>query len=207
MNYSVRALAVLFLMAATATAQDRSQLYTRPSVPDDAALQRLNLKLGWRTYISTDEQRDRIFTVQNAGDLLLVQTRSGLVSALDTETGQIRWQARCGRSYHVSVPLGYNRNEVLIVNDRTLYVLDRATGELRWDFDMPTAPTTAAVADDAQWFLSVPGGVVSAYAIPRPTADAVAKANSDKKSQKMEKTEAAAEDAQKRGVGLTSSIG
>jgi outer membrane protein assembly factor BamB len=205
MNHSVRALAVFILTATTATAQDRSNLHTHPSVPDDATLQRFNLKLGWRAYIPMDGPRDRIFTVQNAGDVLLVQTRSGLVSALEAETGHIRWQARFGRPYHVSVPVGFNDQEVLIVSDRTLYVLDRVTGELRWDFDMPTTPTTAAVADNSQWFLSVPGGVVSAYAIPRANPDA--KGGADAKNAKTGKKGEATEDSRKTTIGLTSSVG
>src|SRR5262249_46408651 len=58
MNQLARALPALFLLAATAGAQDSSRLHTHPSVPSDAALQPLNLKLGWRTYIPMDGRRD-----------------------------------------------------------------------------------------------------------------------------------------------------
>lgn len=202
MNHSARALAALFLFAATAAAQDSPRLHTHPSVPGEDALQRLNLKLAWRTYISMDGRRDTIYSVQHASDLLLVQTRSGLVCAVEAETGRARWQTRVGRPYHVSVRLGFNLRAIYVVNDQTLYVLDRETGALIWDFDMPSAVTTAPVADNEQVFLSLRGGTVSAYALPRANPDAIAKSgeSSRKDSEK-------ASDAKGNGAGLTGSIG
>jgi outer membrane protein assembly factor BamB len=177
MNHSAGALAALFLAAAAGTAQDPSRLHTHPTVPSDDALQRLNLKLAWRTYVSVDGSRDAIYSIQNAGDILLVQTRSGLVCAVEAETGRVRWQARVGRPYHVSVRLGYNSRGVFVVNDQTLYVLDGDTGALLFDWDMPSAVTTAPVADDEQLFLSLRGGTVSAYSRPKPNPNVVAKSS------------------------------
>jgi len=225
MNRSVGALVTLFLTATAGMTQNPSHSYTSPTIPSDVTLQPLNLKLGWRTYVPMDGRRDSIFSVQNAGDLLLVQTRSGLVCAVETETGRVRWQARLGRPYRVSVRLGYNSQAVYVVNDQTLYVLDRNTGALLWDFDMPSAATTAPVADEAQVFLSLRGGTVSAYAIPKPKADGFAKSKApprreeDKPKQQTSSGSSAASAAAVggsvrvsgsmggSGVGLTSSIG
>jgi outer membrane protein assembly factor BamB len=204
MNQPTRALAALILTAATASAQESSALYTHPTVPSDDALQRLNLKLGWRTYIPMDGRRDTIFSVQHAGDLLLVQTRSGLVCAIEAETGRSRWQVRVGRPYRVSVRLGYNARAVLVVNDQTLYVLNRETGALLWDFDMPSAVTTAPLADDRQVFLSLRGGTVSAYSIPKPNPDVVAKSTAQSRKEPEKAPEPRVVGS---GVRITSSIG
>jgi outer membrane protein assembly factor BamB len=201
-------LAALVLLASTATAPSSAQVYTQPSLPDPEALQALNLKLGWQTYIPMDGRRDSLFSIQHAGDSLLIQTRSGLVCAVDAETGQIRWQARLGRPYRTSVPLGYNTQAVYVVNDQTLIVLDRQTGQFLWDFDMPSAATAAPVADDDQVFLSLEGGRLSAYSIPNPKRDAAAK-KKDTRMTKAEKVDTRPESARPggAGVGLTSSIG
>jgi outer membrane protein assembly factor BamB len=197
-------MAVLFL-ASAAAAQDRTHLHTNPAVPSDDAMKRLNLELGWRTYVSVDGRRDAIYSVQNAGDVLLVQTRSGLVSAIEAETGRVRWQARVGRPYHVSVRLGYNSHAVYVINDQTLYVLDRDTGALLWDFDMPSAVTTAPVADEEQVFLSLHGGTVSAYTDPKRIPKAAAKSTeSSRKEEDRRKEEAKAPEYASSGAVRTS---
>jgi outer membrane protein assembly factor BamB len=206
MNPSASAIAAILLAATTVGAQDLNRLQTHPTVPAPETLARLNLKLGWRTYVPMDGSRDTIFSVQNTGDLLLIQTRSGLVMAVDAATGQTLWQARVGRPYHVSVRLGYNSDAVLVVNDQTLYVLDRHTGQFVWGFDMPSAATAAPMADEEQVFLSLRGGTLSAYSIPKINPDL---AKTESKDKKRFPSEARAADANVAGygVGLTTSIG
>jgi outer membrane protein assembly factor BamB len=163
--------------------------------------------LGWQTYLPTDGRRDSIFSIQNAGDLLLVQTRSGVVLALDPETGQARWQVRVGRPYRVSVRLGYNSKAVYVVNDQTLYVLDRASGDLLWDFDMPSAATAAPVADEDQVFLSLKGGTLSAFSIPRINPDLASRRGGSAKELEKAMEKPADKKQGGSGVGKTSSIG
>jgi outer membrane protein assembly factor BamB len=202
MNHPVRAFAALLLTAALASAQDPARRYSQPTVPSDETLQRLNLKLGWRTYIPMDGRRDSVFSIQSAGDLILVQTRSGLICVVEAETGRIRWQARVGRAYHVSVRLGFNSRSIYAVNDQTIYVLDRENGDVKWQSEMPSAVTTAPVADDNEIFLSQRGGVVTAYALPQQNPNIIAKSNEPPK--KGAEKEAA---PQRSGVGKYTSIG
>lgn len=206
MRSSASAVVAILLAATTAGAQNLSRVQTHPTIPAPETLDRLNLKLGWRTYVPMDGTRDSIFSVQNTGDQLLIQTRSGLVMAVDAATGQTQWQARVGRPYHVSVRLGYNDKSVLVVNDETLYVLDRNTGQFVWGFDMPSAATAAPVADEDQVFVSLRGGTLSAYSIPKVNPDL---AKPDSKDKKRFPSDARAPDANVAGygVGTTTSIG
>src|SRR5262249_38314749 len=71
--------------------------------------------------------------------------------------------------------LGFNSRSIYAVNDQTIYVLDRQTGELKWESEMPSAVTTAPVADERQIFLSQRGGTITAYSLPTPKPDAIAK--------------------------------
>ena len=61
-------LSALLLFAATAVAQppDRTALYSTPSVPGTAALERLNLQMVWTNVILTDGKRDGLLSVQFA---------------------------------------------------------------------------------------------------------------------------------------------
>src|SRR5947207_14241916 len=104
--------AAVLLTAAVAAAPAWSQpprtLVTNPAPPSREALDRLNLQLGWRALLPTDGLRDGLATVQFLGDLIVVQTRSGLLVALEAETGAPRWTVRIGHYPPVPLPVGSN---------------------------------------------------------------------------------------------------
>src|SRR5437879_5035855 len=131
----------IVLTAATVAAQTPSRTHTRPTVPAATALNRVNLKLAWRAYLPVDGQRDGIFSVQFLGEQMLVQLRSGAVILLNAETGQTLWQVRAGAPYRVMYPLGVNYNTVFGYSSTFLFGLDRATGELKYVFDLPAMPS------------------------------------------------------------------
>ena len=156
----------LVLTATAVTAQD-PRLFTRPQVPPREALERLNLQVGWHTTIPVESRRDRIYSVQITGREIFVQTRSGLLVSLDPETGQTRWRVLPGMPYRDIHPVGYNSVLVFVVNGTTLYALNRATGGIVWQFDLPDALIAAPAADEEQAYLSLGSGKVNAYVILR----------------------------------------
>ncbi|HJT77584.1 MAG TPA: PQQ-binding-like beta-propeller repeat protein [Gemmataceae bacterium] len=149
----------LVLTATTAMAQDFPRQFSRPAVPPREVLNRLNLTLGWYTYVPTDGRRDSIFSIQLTGDEMLVQTRSGTVTSLDPETGRLRWgPAAVGLPYRHQEALGYNTRLILVTNGTTLYALDRKTGQQQWSYELPAAPIAPVVADDEQIYASLSNG-------------------------------------------------
>src|SRR5262245_17109734 len=93
----MRILAALLAAAVAATpawSQPPRSLVTNPVPPAREALDRLNLQVGWRARLPIDGMRDGIATVQFLGDLVMVQTRGGLLVALEAETGSPRWAVR-----------------------------------------------------------------------------------------------------------------
>jgi hypothetical protein len=163
---SLLSVLALVLTAGAVTAQD-PRLFSRPMIPPREALDRLNLQLGWRTYIPVEGRRDGIFTVQLTGREMLVQTRNGMIVSLDAETGETRWRALPGLPYRDKHPLGYNSALVFAVNGTTLYALSRPTGAVVWQFDLPDALVAAPEADEDQVYLSMGGGKISVYRILR----------------------------------------
>src|SRR4051812_16749752 len=90
----------VLVLAASAVAQDpTTQIYTRPTMPSREALDRLNLQLAWRTYLPMAGKRDGLFSVQVLHDLILVQTRSGTLTALDPADGSTLWRANFDVAY------------------------------------------------------------------------------------------------------------
>jgi outer membrane protein assembly factor BamB len=163
MNKLIAAMATVVLTATTALADQYPNVYTRPTVPPREALDRLDLKLGWRNFVPMDGEKDGIATIQLAGPDLLVQTRSGLVVSLDAETGELRWRVRPGLSYRNVMPLAWNAKSVIVVNTNVLCSLDRATGLLEWEYTLPGAPTAPPAVDERQIYLAVGSGKVVVY--------------------------------------------
>jgi outer membrane protein assembly factor BamB len=156
----------LALTAGAAAAQD-PRLFSRPQVPPREVLDRLNLQLGWHTYVPVDGYRDRVYSVQLTDREIFVQTLSGMVVSLDPETGETRWRTLPGLPYRDKHPVGYNSTLVFVVNARTLYALSRATGAIVWQFDVPDALVAAPAADEEQVYLTLGAGKINAYLITR----------------------------------------
>jgi outer membrane protein assembly factor BamB len=156
---------LLALAAGVARAEDPTRLYSHPSVPSREVLDRLNLDLAWFTYIPTEDLREGLESVQVVGKDLLVQTRTGQVSMLDAETGRTRWRWRAaGRSLPQSP--SFNRRSVFVANGTRLIDLDRATGEVRWDYDLAGAATAAPLADDDRVYVIIYNKKLVAYELP-----------------------------------------
>jgi outer membrane protein assembly factor BamB len=151
------------VLTATTVAAQPPQIYTRPGVPPRAALERLNLVLGFHTYVPIESTRDGIYSVQLTPRDMLVQTRSGMIVSLDPETGQTRWRTMPNLPYPTKQPLGYNSWMVFASNGTHLYAFDRATGAQLWSFDLPSAPVAAPVADDEQVYLALAGARLDVY--------------------------------------------
>jgi outer membrane protein assembly factor BamB len=161
------AAAVVLLLGPVVDAQDRARWLTRPAVPSQAALDRLNLKLAWYTYVPTDGGRDGIFSVQVLNDQILVQTRSGIVVSLNPDDGTQQWRNLVGTPYRVTQPPGRNARSVFALNGARVYALDRKNGALQWSFDPPMMPAAPPVADDERLYLPLGTGRLFVYQLPR----------------------------------------
>src|SRR5487761_1818653 len=91
--------AAVGLTASSEAQQTRAKLYSQPVPPPRELLDRLNLKMNFRVYVPMDGRHDGLATVQLHGTTLFVQTRSGLVTLIDAETGAALWRQRVGRAY------------------------------------------------------------------------------------------------------------
>lgn len=172
MKHLWSASAVLLLLGTSGSAQeDRSRLYTRPQVPPDGALHRLNLQLAWRAFVPSGGARDGIASVQVLDDMVLVQMRSGLLTALDPEDGHTKWRTHVGLPYRPSMAPGSNARSVFVFSGARLFSLDRRTGAAQWDFDPPSYPSAAPAADNDQIYQTNAAGRLNVFAIPKATPE------------------------------------
>jgi outer membrane protein assembly factor BamB len=150
---------------------DRSGIYTNALPPAREALERLNLKLGWQTFVQMDGKKDAIVSIRLTGKHLLLQTRSGLVTQIDAETGHANWRNRIGNPYQILQPLTYNSGSAFVLNNNYLYGLDRSDGSILFQMSLPVGIAAPPIADEEQIYLPTVLGRLRAYRLPSIQAE------------------------------------
>jgi outer membrane protein assembly factor BamB len=165
---AVAALGAAALFAAVASSEDPTRIYTQPALPSAEALDRLNLKMAWSANVPMDGRRDRFSSIQVDSGQLIIQTRSGLVTVLDGETGRYLWRARPGRSYQQEIRPAFNSRAVFATDSMTMFSLDRNTGAEQWEYPIPTALATDPIADEGKIYICTMVARVTAFYLPVP---------------------------------------
>ena len=166
------------LLALVGVGPAQNPTYSAPVPPDQAALDRLNLRTEWATNLPVDGRLDTVQMVQTVDDQLFVQTRTGRLIAVDARTGRVQWAASLGNGGATVVyPVAANAQFVYAANLTRLYAFYRATGVLEFVSDMGSAPTTGLAADNTGVYavLTVRSGTAGAqrlvaFNLPRPIA-------------------------------------
>jgi outer membrane protein assembly factor BamB len=159
----------MLLLLVTVAATQGTRLFTRPPLPPENMLERLDLTLAWHTRVTMEGPRDGIRSLQLApgkkGLQFIVQTRRGSVAALDAETGDLLWQTEVGVPYWVGQPVAFNSHAIFVTRREYLYGLDRTTGQhlintidLRTKQPKPgmlltSVPSGAPVADEHMLYI------------------------------------------------------
>ena len=136
--------------------------------PDRAVLDRLNLKTDWLAYIPIEGRQDGIARVQVAEDSqVFVQTRAGLIVAIDAFTGRTLWKFKMPAAYSSHFPVGFNERYVIAFNVAKLFIIDRYKGSLELEFNLPKSPGSGPVVDAENFYFALTASAVQGYALPR----------------------------------------
>ncbi len=158
------------LLLTTGLASD-SRYLTRATAPSDQHLSSLGLRKLWQTHIPTAGARDQLAKLQVIGDLMIAQTASGGVVALDAETGRMIWQMRfAGVMPGAWAAAGANENNIFVIADNRLLALNRKSGSIDWSIQVPHLPATTVMAEGSHVFYTAANGEMVAYRIPHTKA-------------------------------------
>jgi outer membrane protein assembly factor BamB len=188
----------LLFAALLMASDDPTRIWSHPAPPSPEALDRLNLQQEWAVYVPMDGRRDGFANIQVVGNQLIVQTRSGMISILESDNGgRAKWRARTGRLYQAGLPPTVNTKSVFTTDNGNLYALDRETGTLQWQHNLSVVLSAPPAADDTLAFLNTVQARVLTLHLPavsttEPAAPTPAAAE-DKKEEKTEKKEDAGE--------------
>ncbi len=177
MWYRLAAITVVALNFTSLVSAQVAGVYSRAVPPDPKPLARLNLKTDWTLYLPMEGRRDTIATVQTVdNDQVFVQSRTGLLGAIDVRTGQLQWWAALGNNGYVNIhAVAVNSKFVYAVNVTKLYAFHRYTGVTEFVVDLGSSPTTGLAADESGVYMILsmrPGSSGAArlavYDLPRP---------------------------------------
>lgn len=167
--------AVLAFCAMAAGTAVVAQSGNTPATPlDRAALERLNLRSEWNAYIPVSGKRDGLAHIQPVDETqVFVQSKAGLLVALDARTGRQQWSYKFPTSYSTSYPIAVNDKFCFAVGVGKLYCFDRYSGALKLEQDLrdafPHREETAVsgpVADNVHVYIQMASGWLISYELP-----------------------------------------
>lgn len=174
------AAASLLTAALAAPALAQHGVHVRAAPPDKVVLDRLGLVADWSTYLPVRGATDGIVAVQPVDAAqIFVQTRSGLLVAVDAKTGREQWRYKFPAAVGDGFAVAVNEKVVFSVNLSKLFCHQRYTGTLEFEVNLPETPAVGPVSDGDQVYLAYTGGKVACYELPpgfRTSQQAKAKA-------------------------------
>ncbi|MEX0587048.1 MAG: PQQ-binding-like beta-propeller repeat protein, partial [Pirellulales bacterium] len=101
---------------------------------------------------------------------LFVQTKRGVIQAIDAETGQTLWSRRFGRLDYPTTAAAANDRYVAALNGITLHLFSRDDGKLVWQRKIVSAPSAGPAMSEDYIFVPTVGGSIEGYKVASPDA-------------------------------------
>jgi outer membrane protein assembly factor BamB len=152
---------VCLALAAGAAAPARAQLSSGLISQQQAAS--IGLKRAWFARAELDPSRSKVVDWILSGDMLLILTDSGVIHALDADTGKSVWVTQFGNPNYPSLGPDANDEFVAVVNGSTLYLLDRASGRIQSQRAIGGAPGAGPAVGKNYVFVSTINGLIEGY--------------------------------------------
>ncbi len=142
---------------------ESDRVYVATEATPDARVYALRLRDGQPVWSTKTESVSAPLALD--GDVLYAGTETGLVLRLATEGGKVAWRRRLSgaiRAGPVPTPDGI----AVATTADTLYLLDRATGQVRARLPTPGAVLAVPAADGSRLYCGTTGGRVLAVDLP-----------------------------------------
>lgn len=152
------AAAVLLVAAVPALAQAPPQ-----GLPGRNLLDRFGLERAWSNQATIDVRSDVVRHLVADEDVVIVQSRFGLITVFDAQSGVKLWDGQVARDNQYSYPAVTNADTLFIVIGSTLYARGKFDGDERWSLRLPHVPSTSPTADNERMYVGALDGSVYAF--------------------------------------------
>ncbi len=133
------------------------------SLISQSTASRYGLTRAWYAQIGSPRVNGPLAHVSYDEGMLLVQSKRGLLTALDAETGRTLWSTQVGPRDRSSSEPAANHKYVAIVSGSTLYVVSRADGGILWRRQIRGAPGAGPGITATHVFVPIITGLVEGY--------------------------------------------
>lgn len=137
------------------------------TLPTQRLLAPHGLERMWWNQATIDPSRDVVSHLVADETVVVVQSRSGLVTVFDMANGRKLWASQVSRVDAVSFPAVTNDDLVLIVSGTSMYALKKFSGKLAWQFTLPSTPSTSPGIDSERVYVGARDGSVYAFNLKR----------------------------------------
>ncbi|MEZ5943815.1 MAG: PQQ-binding-like beta-propeller repeat protein [Planctomycetaceae bacterium] len=151
--------AVALLMGMPVSAQIR--------LPKEEELNPLGLTMMWWAQATIDRNRDEVEFITNDEQNVYLQSRSGLMTTFNVETGERRWSKLLGKPDRVGYPASTNDEQLLVSIGSNVISMDKMTGQELWKLRVPELPSASPEVDDNLAYVGTVDGSVYAFDLKR----------------------------------------
>jgi outer membrane protein assembly factor BamB len=107
--------------------------------------------------------RDTLAHITLDEEVVISQASSGIVTAFDSETGRRFWSTQLGRTDLTSFAAVTNQEQVIVIAGTKVYGVQKYTGELLWNYQIPEQPSVSPAMDENNLYVGTLKGSVYAY--------------------------------------------
>lgn len=133
------------------------------SFPTRRLLEPHGLERAWWNQATLNPARDRVRHLVADEDVVIVQSRNGVVTVFDAHDGKKLWAARPGRADAASFPALTNGELVVLVIGTEVYALRKFSGATAWEFTLPAVPSTGPEMDANHVYVGTGDGSMFAF--------------------------------------------
>ena len=131
--------------------------------PTQRTLAPHKLERMWWNQATMDPSRDRLEHLVADEEVIVAQSRGGMMTVFDAETGKKLWAVRLGRSRGSTFAPVINDDIVLAIAGTNMHAIKKFKGEYEWKFRLPSAPSTSPAIDDNRVYVGARDGSVYAF--------------------------------------------
>jgi outer membrane protein assembly factor BamB len=171
MNLRSSAASVSFkrlLIALTAMVACTTSLQASPKLVTNEQAARHGLERAWFAQVPVDASRSRVTNWFLYYDRLYSVTNSGIVTALNAETGETLWSKQVGKPGYPAFGPGANADHLGVVSGSKLYMLNRHDGRLEWARQLGSAPSSGPALSEKYAFVALVTGRIEGYQFDDP---------------------------------------
>jgi len=150
-----------FLVGSGSVLAQRSSVDS--ALPSQRMLGRAGLVRSWWGQATLNPSRDKVRYLTADEENVYVQSSGGVVTSFDSETGRKLWAVQLGRRDQHSFAVVANDDYALVATGLKLYAVNKFTGDLEWELDLPQHPSTSPEIDDDQVYIACLDGSVYAF--------------------------------------------